>query len=143
MRKRHSSPADWGLTPNLKYEEELGKHASIIDEKAAVYIELCERYGVLLHWPFGAIKTMQWSTPLTDLQRQFPRGRKFSEGGEEWESAGLSWDATRKDYLLYYFLSGSTPPTCVEDHQVERTYFISRPGRNDDNINEWKVIYST
>ena len=104
-------------------------------------MQLCCVYGVTLHWPFDFINKMQWSTPLPPLQILFRRGRTFRKDDQEWESAGIAWDKSRKDYVLYYFPASSVPPTYVGDDQIERTYFISRPGHQDSSISEGNIEF--
>jgi hypothetical protein len=45
---------------------------------------------------------VQFPEPLTELQKQFTKGARFEEDGEEFVALGLEWGVGQSDCTIFY-----------------------------------------
>ena len=86
-------------------------------------------YGIKLLDDWDSIQRQYWDVPLSDLQKEFKRGRTFCDDGENFKVLGLSWDTTRNEYAAYYHEDSASArsPTRVNDpdDHVIHSFFVS------------------
>jgi hypothetical protein len=102
--RQSSSPADFGLTLLPEWYECISKCDAKVSTQVDEVLELDSNYGIKLLYDWDSIQRQYWDVPLSDLQKEFIRGRKFMDMENEviYTVLGLSWDTTKNEYAAYY-----------------------------------------
>ena len=128
--KLSGKPSDYGLTMVREWTACCEQFEAKAGDQISKVLELDRDYGVRLDYDWDSIQRQYWDVPLTDLQKEFRRGRVFLDHGDRvlYKVIGLSWDTTRNEYAAYYHANGlHDPPTRVNDpdQRVEHSFFVS------------------
>jgi hypothetical protein len=97
-------------------------------------LELDSNYGIKLLYDWDSIQRQYWDVPLSDLQKEFIRDRKFMDMEDKviYTVLGLSWDTTKNEYAAYYHEDCRLAdcPKRVNDpnNRVEHSFFTSIDG---------------
>jgi hypothetical protein len=143
--KQGSSPADFGLTLLDEYKECLYACDAKVSDQVDEVLELDKMYGIKLLYDWDSIQRQYWDVPLSDLQKEFKRGRTFCDDGENFKVLGLSWDTTRNEYAAYYHedSASASSPTRVNDpdDHVIHSFFVS--SSSYDGIDSWNFFWTS
>jgi hypothetical protein len=97
--------------------------------------ELDSKYdGIKLLYNWDSIQRHYWNVPLSDLQKEFTRDRKFMDVDDKviYTVLGLSWDTTKNEYAAYYLADCplTNRPKRVNDpnDRVKHSFFTSIDG---------------
>ena len=130
--RQSSSPADFGLTLLPEWVECISKCDAKVSDQVDEVLELDSKYGIKLLYDWDSIQRQYWDVPLSDLQKEFTRGRKFKDEGVIYTVLGLSWDTTKNEYAAYYHEDCPLAdcPKRVNDpnNRVEHSFFTSIDG---------------
>ena len=130
--RQSSSPADFGLTLLPEWVECISKCDAKVSDQVDEVLELDSKYGIKLLYDWDSIQRQYWDVPLSDLQKEFTRGRKFMDEGVIYTVLGLSWDTTKNEYAAYYHEDCPLAdcPKRVNDpnNRVEHSFFTSIDG---------------
>jgi len=130
--RQSSSPADFGLTLLPEWVECISKCDAKVSNQVDEVLELDSKYGIKLLYDWDSIQRQYWDVPLSDLQKEFTRGRKFKDEGVIYTVLGLSWDTTKNEYAAYYHEDCPLAdcPKRVNDpnNRVEHSFFTSIDG---------------
>ena len=145
--RQSSSPADFGLTPLPEWDECISKCDAKVSNQVDEVLELDSNYGIKLLYDWDSIQRQYWDVPLSDLQKEFTRGRKFMDMEDKviYTVIGLSWDTTNNEYAVYYQKDCpiANCPKRVDDpnDRVIHSFFTSIDGFYvgiDSWVIEWK-----
>ena len=140
--KLNSNPADFGLTLLAEWTESVAIYDDRVSDQVDKVLELDRIYGVRLLYDWDSIQRQYWDVPLSDLQKEFRRGRKFSDEGTMYVVVGLSWDTTKSEYAAYYYeyIQSEQPPKRVNDPEdrIIHSFFSTVPGIYN-GIDGWDI----
>jgi hypothetical protein len=143
--KQGSSPADFGLTLLDEYKECLYACDAKVSDQVDEVLELDKMYGIKLLYDWDSIQRQYWDVLLSDLQKEFKRGRKFRDEGENFKVLGLSWDTTRNECAAYYHVDSASAHSLTRvndpDDRVIHSFFVS--SSSYDGIDSWKIIWTS
>ena len=143
--KQSSSPADFGLTLLPAWTESVAIYDDKVSDQVDKVLELDTSYGVRLLYDWDSIQRQYWDVPLSDLQKEFRRGRKFRDEGTIYVVVGLSWDTTKSEYAAYYYeyIPSEQPPKRVNDPEgrIIHSFFSTVPSIYN-GIDGWDIDWS-